>query len=273
MKSMEIKDLNRSGIMLEERMQLRTLPFGLKFFENEADVPKEAFYPMEKYGKHMALCQAFYYVRAEGATIAMRTEDHWCWAPLIGFGNVECEPGSPAFEEICKTIHLATEELGRQHLASKPQLPLGKYPVVVMAPLKNCTFEPDVVIIYADTAQTTFLCNIVKTVVGGNFTSEFDGIDACLYCTIPSFTQNEFRITLPDPGDRERAMAKADELILSVPGGRMKEFFEAFEKQTDKRAYGYPSNNLLLDFPRPAFYNKIFTMWGLATDKDWNPDK
>ena len=92
---MEIKDLNRYGEVLETSLKLRTMPIGVKFCESEADVPKEAVYPKEKFGKHMALCQAFSYARMKGMTIAMRKEDHWCWNPLVGFGNVDCDPGTP----------------------------------------------------------------------------------------------------------------------------------------------------------------------------------
>ena len=69
---MDIKTLNQYGERLEELLKLRSYPIGVKFCESEADVPKEAVYPKERFKKHMALCQAFSYARMKGMTIAMR---------------------------------------------------------------------------------------------------------------------------------------------------------------------------------------------------------
>ena len=260
---MEIKDLNRYGEVLETSLKLRTMPIGVKFCESEADVPKEAVYPKEKFGKHMALCQAFSYARMKGMTIAMRKEDHWCWNPLVGFGNVDCDPGTPSFDEVCKFIGIPGKEKAAAFFANFPRLPKGKYPIVVIGPLKTATFMPDVILVYAEAAKVNHMCRSIKTILGGTFTSTFDGIDSCIYCTVPTFTKGEFRITFPDPGDRERARAGDDEMILTVPGGRLQEFMEVFEKRHQRGGFGDRLFEFNLDFPHPPFYNTLFEMWGL----------
>ena len=263
---MEIQEINRWGTLLEEKLKLRSLPFAMTFCEKREDVPKEAIFPMEKYGKHMALCQTFSYTRMKGLTIAMGREDHWCWTPPVSFGCVDCEPGTPAFEEVCKYIGIPGIENAREFFAEFPKLPRGKYPYLVTAPLKSCTFVPDIVIVYAEAAKVNHLCSTVKAVVGGTFTSVFDGIDSCIYCTIPSFLKNEFRITFPDPGDRERARAGDDEMILTIPGGRLQEFMEVFEKRHQRGGFGDRLFEFNLDFAHPPFYNTLFEMWGLDND-------
>jgi uncharacterized protein (DUF169 family) len=104
---MDIKTINEYGKDLESMMRLRTQPIALKWYENLEDIPKEAIIPKRDLGKHMALCQAFSYARMKGMTVAMTKEDHWCWNPLVGFGQVDCEPGQPAFEEIVKFIGIS----------------------------------------------------------------------------------------------------------------------------------------------------------------------
>ncbi len=267
---MEIRDYNRWGSVLEETMKLRSLPIALKFFEREEDVPQEAIYPMKRFGKHMALCQTFSYTRMKGMTIAMRTEDHWCWNPLIGYGNVECVPGQPQFDEVCKYIGIPGKENAAAFFANFPRLPLGKYPIVVTAPLKSCTFVPDVVLIYAEAAKINHMIRSIKSAIGGTFTSTFDGIDSCIYCTVPVFLKNEYRVTFPDPGDRERARARDDEVILSVPGPRMQEFMDAFEQHNSRMGFGDMLFEFNLDFPHPPFYNNLFRMWGLQEGEEWD---
>ncbi|MBR3554711.1 MAG: DUF169 domain-containing protein [Oscillospiraceae bacterium] len=260
---MEIKDLNRYGEVLETSLKLRTMPIGVKFCESEADVPKEAVYPKEKFGKHMALCQAFSYARMKGMTIAMRKEDHWCWNPLVGFGNVDCDPGTPSFDEVCKFIGIPGKEKAAEFFAGFPRLPKGKYPIVVIAPIKTCSFMPDVILVYAEAAKVNHMCRSIKTAIGGTFTSTFDGIDSCIYCTVPTFTKGEFRITFPDPGDRERARAYDDEVILSIPPEKMDAFMQAFESMNKFMGFDGRLLEFNLDFPHPPFYNTLFEMWGL----------
>ncbi|NLO98310.1 MAG: hypothetical protein GX091_09645, partial [Peptococcaceae bacterium] len=36
--------------------------------------------------------------------------------------------------------------------------------------------------------------------------SQFDPIDSCVFSTIPVIKNGKYRITLPDPGEHERAM-------------------------------------------------------------------
>jgi uncharacterized protein (DUF169 family) len=196
-------------------------------------------------------------------TIAMRKEDHWCWNPLVGFGNVDCDPGTPSFDEVCKFIGIPGKEKAAEFFANFPRLPKNKYPIVVIAPIKTCTFMPDVILVYAEAAKVNHMCRSIKTILGGTFTSTFDGIDSCIYCTVPTFTKGEFRITFPDPGDRERARAYDDEVILSMPPAKMDAFMQAFEGMNRFMGFDCKLLEFNLDFPHPPFYNTLFEMWGL----------
>jgi uncharacterized protein (DUF169 family) len=266
---MDVKDFNLYGKKLEEMFKLRSMPIALKWYEKAEDVPKEAVFPKKDLGKHMALCQAFSYSRMKGMTIAMTKEDHWCWNPLIGFGAVECVPGQPQFDEVCKFIGIPDREKAEKFFEGFPRLPLHKYEAVVTAPLSTASFIPDVVIIYAEAAKINHMSRAVKNATGNTFTSEFDGIDSCIYCTVPSFTKNEYRITFPDPGDRERARARDDEVILTVPGSRMEEFMTSTEATNKFMGFNDRLFEFNLDFPHPPFYNKLFEIWGLDKGEEW----
>jgi len=97
----------------------------------------------------------------------------------------------------------------------------------------------------------------------------FDGIDSCIYCTVPSFQNNEYRVTFPDPGDRERARATDDEMILTVPAARMEEFMKSVE-ENQRMGFNDRMQCVELDYARPPFYNTLFEMWGLEQGSDWN---
>jgi uncharacterized protein (DUF169 family) len=179
----------------------------------------------------------------------------------VGFGQVDCEPGHPAFEEIVKFIGISDPEKARAFFAASPGFQGEKYSSVVVAPLASASFIPDVVVIYADTAQTNHMIRCIKGAIGGCISSVFDGIDSCIYCTVPSFLRNEYRVTFPDPGDRERARAGDDEAILTVPGARLEEFTGAVSASDRFMGFSRRMFEFNLDFARPPFYNKLFELW------------
>ena len=266
---MTIQEYNETGKRLEELLRLRSHPVAIKWLEKEADIPDGAIVPTRDLGAHMALCQAFTYARMKGKTIAMTKRDHWCWNPLIGYGMVECVPGQPQFDEVCTYIGIPDRKKAEAFFARFPRLPLGKYEAVLVAPLTSCGFEPDVITVYGTPYQINYACRCIKSVLGDNFPSVFDGIDSCIYCTVPTFKEGVFRVTFPDPGEYERAQARDDEVILTVPPAKLSALMEAMEWLSGFMPCNDALKEISLDFPRPPFYNKLFGLWGLEQGEDW----
>jgi len=267
---MEIAEINQQAAKLEAAFKLRSMPIAVGFLEKAEDAPQGTVFPKRDMKKHMALCQAFSYARMKGMTIGLTTEDHWCWNPLIGFGNVECVPGQEQFDEVVKYLGIQDKEKAEAFFAHFPRLPLHKYEAVVIAPLKSARFRPDVVLIYAEPAKINHMVRCIKGMIGNYIHSVFDGIDSCVYCTVPSFTENEYRITLPDPGERERARTRDEDVILTVPGRRLDEFFSSLALDSPFGGFSDAMLDCELDFPRPPFYNRLFELWGLEKGEDWS---
>lgn len=266
---MEIQKYNELAKELDAIVRAATKPIALKWFEKSADVPAEAVFPVRDMGKHMAMCQVFTYARAKGMTIAMEKRDHWCWNPLIGYGTVECVPGQPQFEKVCQFIGIPDKEKAAKFFQKFPRLPLGKYEAVVVAPLEKATFEPDVIMVYATPFKVNYLVRCIKSLIGDNFQSTFDGIDSCIYCTVPSFLNNEFRVTLPDPGETERARTRDEEVILTIPAQQFEGFMDSLKRMNAFMPCDDSMRDCQLDFPRPPFYNELFDIWGLEKGEDW----
>ena len=250
-----LRQFNSYGEELERLLLLRTLPIAVKMLEKEEDIPQEAIRPKRDRGYHLAQCQAFAMSRRQGATVAMLKEDNWCWAPLIGYGLVD--PNVP--EDMV---------LPKDQVKILPRLEYGKYIGIVSAPLKTASFKPDLVLIYSNTAQLRTILLILKYSGEPLVTSQFDPIDSCVYSTVPVILNGQYRITLPDPGDYERAMAGEDEIIFSVPVAKLEKLVSAL-KEAEERKLGYThfAMDMRPDFPRPEFYKKLFRMWGLDVEE------
>jgi uncharacterized protein (DUF169 family) len=243
----EIKDYNKYGEDLEKVLKLRFSPIAIKLLANENEIPEGAVRPKRDNKNHIALCQAFAMSRRQGLTVAMTREDHWCWAPIIGFG-LEKEP----------------EDKSLIMFASFPSMEYGKYKVILSAPLSKATFKPDIVLVYSNPAQLRGMIIAAFNENKGNINSDFYMIDSCMYSIVPSIQKNEYRVTVPDPGEYERAMTGEDEMIFSIPAKRLEEFMKALI-ENDSRGFGYRRffMDMRPDFPRPPFYDNLFKMWGL----------
>lgn len=240
------------GSDLISLLGLETSPLGLKFITSESEIPEETLRPYRSKGQHLAQCQAFAMSRRQGLTVAMTKEDHWCWGPLLGYGLVPYQPALniPATRGQAEIL---------------PRIDLNKYIGLLCGPLNKTLFIPDVALIYCNTAQLRRMLMAFKFSQNDLVSSEFDPIDSCIYSVVPTFLNGQIRITLPDPGENERAGAEDYEIILSVPAEKMEQL-----QQGIMRAVSFAPPHIYVkdvrmqsDFPRPEFYGQLFKIWGL----------
>jgi uncharacterized protein (DUF169 family) len=258
-----IKEFNNYGEELEKRLLLKTAPIAVKMIEKEKDIPKEAIRPKRDRGYHIAQCQAFALTRRNRETIAMLKEDSWCWGPLIAYGMVET-PELFLEGNIFYPVLVSTLEGSMEISQKRDYFKYGKYIGIVSAPLDKASFKPDVVLIYSNTLQLRILLMSIMYKDGHMVKSEFNPLDSCVYSVVPVIQKGGYRITLPDPGDYQRALAGEDEIILSASPDKVADLVSGLRHMEDI-AHGYLSHRMEMrpDFPRPDFYNALFKQWGL----------
>jgi uncharacterized protein (DUF169 family) len=246
-----LREFNKYGGELENKIHLRTAPMAVKMLKSEKDIPEGAIRPWRDQKQHIAQCQAFALTRRQRQTIAMLEEDNWCFAPIIAYG-LEDKPQDPEL----------------QLFMEFPRFPKGKYIGIVSAPLRTANFKPDVVIIYSNTAQ---LRNMLAPFNFGNNKNLVDCslfLPSCAYQVVPVMESGRYMVTLPDPGEYMRALSGEDEIILSVPASRMDEFMQGVKRfQEGEYSYERTSMYMLHDFPQPPFYQMLFKRWGLQKEK------
>ena len=246
-----LKEYNSLGEELEKLLILRTSPLAIKMLEKESDIPLGAIRPKRDRHYHIAQCQAFALSRRERECIAMLKEDSWCWAPLVAYGLVDWKTGADII-------------LPKGQAELLPHFEIGRYAGIVSAPLRTANFEPDLVLVYSNTAQLRNMIQVVKDREKTLVTSQFDPIDSCVYSVVPVILNGQYRITLPDPGECKRAMAGEDEIIFSIPQNKIEMIVTGLQRAEEhKRGYTHPGLELTADFPQPEFYTKLFKLWEL----------
>lgn len=252
---------------MRESLRMDCDCIGIKFYESIDDVPDYAIRPVRDMGKHMSTCQAFSLARYNSKTICMTAVDEWCWAPLVGYGIVDCSEGTESFNTIIKFLSIPDMEKATRFYADQyPRLPLYKYEAWVIGPLSKIDYDPDVVMIYGDPFKINSLFMQAKHLDAKTISSNFDGIDSCVYELVNTMTREDYQVAFPDPGEIVRARTKQTDAVFCVPNKKLQEFMECmmttsfnFEIQ-----FEYP-----LDYSRPGFYNDVFAMWGLEVGKEW----
>jgi len=250
----DLSEWNRYGEEIEKLMLLRTSPIAIKMLESESDIPEQALRPKRDRNYHLAQCQAFSFSRRRGDTVAMLKEDNWCWGSLIAYGLVD-----PSYAEKYPELKEEAKKI--------PTIAFGKYIGIVSAPLKSTGYIPDIVLIYSNNAQLNNMLHALSFKGEGRIESPLYAIASCAFSVVPALS-GKYCVTLPDPGELGRALAGEDEIIFSVPGGKVEGLVSQL-KMFDEEKLGYRHHAFLEmrpDFPRPEFYKNLFRQCGLDAD-------
>lgn len=255
----EVSEYNEYGTYIESSLALKTSPLAIKMLKTEEEIPKEALRPKRDRGYHFAQCQAFSVSRYQDKTVAMLIEDQWCWGPLFAYGLVKPEIGEK-FPELQNDLKII------------PMIEYGKYIGILSSPLKSCTFEPDLVMIYSDAAQLRHMLHALSFIGEGAVTAPIYPVASCALSVVPALN-GQSSITLPDPGESGRAFAKDNEIIYSMPAEKAEQLVSQL-KSFDDMKWGHKHGAFIefrSDHSRPDFYRKLFRECGLDADDtlDW----
>lgn len=251
---------NEYGKRIEEQIRPASYPMAVKLLESEGEIPKEAKRPKRDYGSCISTCQCFALSRVYGETVAQFFEDMWCPEPVIGFGLVE--PPQYFLEGHNRYPGgVASLEAGRNWACEFPRLEVGRCIGILTAPLRTTSFEPDVAVIYCNSAQLLRLLLGIAYEDGRDITTVLGGHAACVYAVVPTILKSMCQVAVPCRGDRGRAGAKDDEIIFSVP----KEQIDRLACGLEQRGTGsYPTGiSMVPEYELSESYAEIARLMGM----------
>ena len=220
---------NEYGKSLENLIRPNSRPLAVRMLRTPDEVPEEALRPVRDFGKCMSTCQTFALSRRFGETVAQLFEDMWCPEPVIGFGLAEPPQyfyeGKTRYPDGVKSL-----EAGANWAREFPRFEVGKYVGVVSAPLTTASFEPDVAIIYCDSAQLLRLLLGLAYEDGRDIETVLGGHSACVYAVVPSMLKGECQASVPCRGDRGRAGTQDYEMIFTIPRDQIARVVEGLEQ-------------------------------------------
>ena len=222
-------EYNSYGMVFEKQLRLNTPPLAVRLLRDPGEVPEDAVRPLRDFGRCMSTCQTFALSRRFGQTVAQLFEDMWCPEPVIGFGLAE----PPEFFYEGRTRYpdgVSSLEAGATWAREFPRLPVGEYVGVVSAPLATASFEPDVAVVYCDSAQLLRLLLAVAYEDGRDIHTVLGGHSACVYAIVPALLRNMCQASVPCRGDRGYAGTQDHEMIFSIPRDKIGRVADGLEQ-------------------------------------------
>ena len=235
---------------LNKYLRLSTFPVAVKLIEDQKELERIKF--LKKPDKKIALCQIFSYARNYGWTMGCTQEDNLCPLADIAIG----------FEEPHKLFlegaffvgrYNETKESAKKTAASMSFIPQGKYSAIVAGALNRVEFNPDLVLIWGNSAQIMRVIQGALWKGGGRISmSTFcDGV--CADSISNAILTGELQVSFPCLGDRRFGLAKDTDLIASIPMGIIDSIIEGMEK-THKAGTRYP---IPYELATPEFFVKL----------------
>ncbi len=265
-----VEQYNAIGKELEELLSLRFLPIAVKKLFSKDEIPEGCYQPSKDRGEHPALCQAFAQVRRNKRSIAMFREDHWCLWPIIAFKDGEMTDAD--VEYVGTKWFIKDPQMSLEYFkANYPYVKEDCLPGLALAPLSSCTFVPDAVVIYCFPAQLRQLLMASKYHTAKIADASLDTTGSCIFSIVPVLNgEKDYNVSIPDPGEYERALSDENEMIFTVAGDKVGELVESISR-IKTMGFGYKelALDMNIDYPRAEFYNKMFEKWGLETGAQW----
>ncbi len=217
---MDLKNVN-DALNLYVRPQ--TFPLALKLCQSRDELPEKVRVPMRDLGYPVTLCQAIGLARRFGWTMAVSKEDQCCYggAAAMGFLSQAPQGADSSFSE-------------------EKQLETGKYSHLLAATLERADFEPDVVLIYGNSAQIMRLAQSAgRLTTGGAVPAIASGFGDCGDIVARTVRANTCQVILPSGGDRIFGSTQDHEMIFAMPKEKAEAVAGALG-ETHKAGFRYP---------------------------------
>ena len=225
---------------LDQMIRPSTYPVAVKVLDGP-DLPQKAVFPVKNFGNRLALCQGIGIARRFGMTIAFGPEDHQCPPVLMALGLKDM---SKNFQEglMAFPFYAETPEIGAALNASHlPRMEKSASRHILLSPLGRAGFEPDVVLVYGNSAQIHRLVMAACYKTGRPINTVFTERMGCLRAIIISMQTQEYQITIPGSGERAFAFCGEDELVFAIPKSRFDEITSGLEGTQKAGGMRYPT--------------------------------
>ena len=199
-----------------------TFPIAVKLVRSVDEFPEKTRRPSSDMGFKTNICVGMTMARKYGWTVGMTADDNACpiAAYTFGWSEPESETKKALIDFMVVMKYAANENAAKVSLEGAEQVKLskGKYAGVVFSPLERTRIEPDLVMIFCNSAQLMRLVHGATQETGVAVQSIFSGRGGtCTEGVLQTLKTGQPKVVLPGNGDRVWAMVQDDEIAFAIP--------------------------------------------------------
>jgi uncharacterized protein (DUF169 family) len=213
---------------IDRATRVATLPLGVKMLAEGEAPPERAKVPGRDFGHPIAVCQGYTLARRNGWTVVLSREEINCPLTKIAYGL-----DYPAEEwlrgEMCCGMYTSTLEAGARTESQVPRFEPGRFRRILAFPLSRADREPDVVVVYGNSAQVMLLLAASLQERGGYLTCRFSPRIDCSESVVRTMLTGEPQVILPCYGDRVMGGTEDHEMAFAFPWSRAAEIGRGLE--------------------------------------------
>jgi uncharacterized protein (DUF169 family) len=194
-----------------DKFEFERQPVGVKFLAKQPD-------KIERLDGKMALCEMLKQAQ-EGAAFFADAQNHTCEAGLYVLGQADIsEPFASGDFGAGLKIFEAPRSASRLYLHI-PAIGRGIVNYVAFSPLDQLQFEPDLLILLANTQQTEIILRAMSYRSGNIWTSRFSAAIGCAWTFIYPYLAGELNyfVTGLGHGMKRRKLFPEGRQIISIP--------------------------------------------------------
>jgi uncharacterized protein (DUF169 family) len=203
--------LTKKDLAMLDKFDFDIQPVGVKFLARRPDM-------VERLDENMAFCEMLKRAQ-EGNAFFADAENHTCEAGLYVLGQADAlEPYVSG--EFGAGLKIFEEARSASRLYSYiPKIGTGVVNYVAFSPLDKLPFDPDLLILLANTNQTEILLRAMSYRTGKMWLSKFSPAIGCAWTYIYPYLSGElnYNITGLGHGMKRRKLFPEGQQIISIP--------------------------------------------------------
>ncbi|HVB69650.1 MAG TPA: DUF169 domain-containing protein [Acetobacteraceae bacterium] len=206
------------GGQLADLLRLRTLPIGMKLFEDLEEMARVPGLRRPPRGKTFSTCQLVTQARLAGFTLGITTEN------VPEFSSCSSVIGLDAPGEIYTSgrkmegVWFENRAAAAAHQAGMPRVAPGRYHGLVVAPLRSARLDPpDICLFYANPAQMILFINGLQWKTYRRYDFSITGESACADSWGHALKTREVSLSIPCYAERRYGAVADDEMLMACP--------------------------------------------------------
>lgn len=206
------------GELLVRLLHIRTLPVGMKLFEDVEEMRRIPGLRTPPVNKTFTTCQLVTQSRVGGLTLGITGDN------LLPNSNCGAVPGIASLGEHYTSgekmarVWFKDEHGAALHQTQMPRVPGGRFRGLAVSPLRTSRLDPpDIVLFYANPAQMILFINGLQWDQYKRFEFSITGESACADSWGRALSTREPSLSIPCYGERRYGGVADDELLMALP--------------------------------------------------------